>query len=30
MNKELDGLVVRLPAMSRNMQASDFNEREKK
>ncbi|PGH12981.1 hypothetical protein AJ79_03954 [Helicocarpus griseus UAMH5409] len=24
MNKELDGLVVRLPSMTRNMQASDF------
>ncbi|CAL5871352.1 uncharacterized protein PFLUO_LOCUS5602 [Penicillium psychrofluorescens] len=24
MNKELDGLVVRLPAMTRNLQASDF------
>lgn len=24
MNKELDGLVVKLPSMTRNMQASDF------
>lgn len=24
MTKELDGLVVRLPAMTRNLQASDF------
>lgn len=24
MNKELDGLVVRLPSMTRNLQASDF------
>lgn len=24
MNKDLDGLVVRLPSMTRNMQASDF------
>ena len=24
MTKELDGLVVKLPAMTRNMQASDF------
>lgn len=24
MSKELDGLVVRLPAMTRNLQASDF------
>jgi ferredoxin len=24
MNKELDGLRVKLPAMTRNMQASDF------
>ncbi|KAE8349630.1 2Fe-2S ferredoxin-type domain-containing protein [Aspergillus coremiiformis] len=24
MNKELDGLIVRLPSMTRNMQASDF------
>ena len=29
MRKELDGLVVRLPAMTRNMQASDFEERKK-
>lgn len=27
MNKELDGLVVRLPAMTRNMQASDFEQK---
>lgn len=27
MNKDLDGLVVRLPAMTRNMQASDFVEK---
>jgi ferredoxin-2, mitochondrial len=26
MTKDLDGLVVRLPAMTRNMQASDFAE----
>ena len=25
MTKDLDGLVVRLPSMTRNMQASDFN-----
>lgn len=25
MNKELDGLVVRLPSMTRNLQASDFD-----
>lgn len=25
MKKELDGLVVRLPSMTRNLQASDFN-----
>ncbi|KAI5285820.1 hypothetical protein KEM54_000259 [Ascosphaera aggregata] len=25
MTKELDGLVVRLPSMTRNMQASDFS-----
>ena len=24
MTKELDGLVVRLPAMTRNMQSADF------
>ena len=24
MSKELDGLVIRLPSMTRNMQASDF------
>ncbi|KAK4565824.1 mitochondrial matrix iron-sulfur protein [Recurvomyces mirabilis] len=30
MRKELDGLVVRLPSMTRNMQASDFAEKEKK
>lgn len=27
MNKELDGLVVRLPSMTRNMQASDFEQK---
>jgi len=27
MSKELDGLVVRLPSMTRNMQASDFVEK---
>lgn len=27
LNKSLDGLVVRLPAMTRNMQASDFQEK---
>lgn len=27
MNKSLDGMVVRLPAMTRNMQASDFQEK---
>ncbi|KAI6793627.1 Adrenodoxin [Hortaea werneckii] len=27
MNKELDGLVVKLPSMTRNMQASDFAEK---
>src|ERR1700743_308498 len=27
MTKDLDGLVVRLPQMTRNMQASDFEER---
>lgn len=27
MNKELDGLVVRLPTMTRNMQASDFDQK---
>lgn len=26
MTKDLDGLVVRLPSMTRNMQASDFNQ----
>lgn len=25
MTKELDGIVVKLPAKTRNMQASDFN-----
>jgi len=29
MTKDLDGLVVRLPAMTRNLQASDFEERKK-
>ena len=29
MKKELDGLVVRLPAMTRNMQASDFEDKKK-
>jgi ferredoxin-2, mitochondrial len=27
MSKELDGLVVRLPSMTRNLQASDFAEK---
>jgi ferredoxin-2, mitochondrial len=27
MTKELDGLVVKLPQMTRNMQASDFEKR---
>ena len=27
MSKELDGLVVKLPQMTRNMQASDFEKR---
>ena len=27
MSKELDGLVVRLPKMTRNMQASDFEKK---
>ncbi|OJD23932.1 hypothetical protein ACJ73_04713 [Blastomyces percursus] len=27
MNKELDGLVVRLPSMTRNLQASDFEQK---
>ncbi|BDD58693.1 mitochondrial matrix iron-sulfur protein [Monascus purpureus] len=27
MNKDLDGLVVRLPSMTRNMQASDFEQK---
>ncbi|KAF2436846.1 ferredoxin [Tothia fuscella] len=30
MSKELDGLVVKLPTMTRNLQASDFVEKEKK
>ena len=30
MTKELDGLTVQLPSMTRNMQASDFVEKEKK
>ncbi|KAK1061256.1 mitochondrial matrix iron-sulfur protein [Friedmanniomyces endolithicus] len=30
MGKALDGLVVKLPSMTRNMQASDFAEKEKK
>jgi ferredoxin len=30
MSKELDGLVVQLPTMTRNLQASDFVEKEKK
>ena len=30
MNKALDGLVVKLPSMTRNMQLSDFAEKEKK
>lgn len=29
MNKEMDGLVVRLPSMTRNMQASDFADKKK-
>ncbi|KAI9716157.1 MAG: mitochondrial matrix iron-sulfur protein [Chrysothrix sp. TS-e1954] len=29
MRRELDGLVVRLPSMTRNMQASDFQGKEK-
>ena len=29
MRPDLDGLRVRLPAMTRNMQASDFNKNEK-
>lgn len=29
MNKELDGLVVRLPTMTRNLQASDFEDKKK-
>lgn len=29
MSKELDGLIVRLPSMTRNLQASDFVERKK-
>ncbi|KXL47924.1 hypothetical protein M433DRAFT_142184 [Acidomyces richmondensis BFW] len=29
MKKELDGLVVKLPSMTRNMQASDFAEKKK-
>ncbi len=28
MSKELDGLVVKLPSMTRNMQASDFAKKE--
>ncbi|KAL1623532.1 mitochondrial matrix iron-sulfur protein [Diplodia seriata] len=27
MSKELDGMVVRLPSMTRNLQASDFAEK---
>lgn len=27
MSKDIDGLVVRLPAMTRNMQASDFQKK---
>lgn len=27
MKKELDGLVVRLPSMTRNLQASDFEQK---
>ncbi|EGP85037.1 uncharacterized protein MYCGRDRAFT_74842 [Zymoseptoria tritici IPO323] len=30
MSKEIDGLVVKLPSMTRNLQASDFAEKEKK
>lgn len=29
MSKELDGLVVNLPSMTRNLQASDFKSKEK-
>jgi len=29
MTRDLDGLVVRLPAMTRNMQASDFADKKK-
>lgn len=29
MTPELDGLVVKLPSMTRNMQASDFTEKKK-
>ena len=29
MSKELDGLTVRLPSMTRNMQASDFEEKKR-
>ncbi len=28
MSKELDGLVVKLPAITRNMQASDFQKKD--
>ncbi len=27
MTKELDGMVVKLPSMTRNLQASDFNKK---
>lgn len=30
MSKDLDGLVVKLPNMTRNLQASDFADKEKK
>lgn len=29
MTPELDGLVVKLPSMTRNLQASDFSEKKK-
>jgi ferredoxin len=29
MAKDLDGLIVRLPSMTRNLQASDFTEKKK-
>ena len=30
MSKELDGLLVKLPAMTRNLQASDFEKKDDK